>query len=207
MSAGERQQVCLARALLRNAAIAVLDEASSSISWEIDQALQEAISSQLQGCTRFIIAHRLSTVADCDRIMCLDKGSVQAYDSPAALLGMVPSEEERVRNEEEEQKKSQVQVEEGTVVAAGAAGTAASLQANAGDSCSDASTSSSPAFSLQSLASQLAAGADLRTLAAATAVHPLPNNLFARLVRETGPTTEGALRGMALEAWWKKRQN
>ena len=91
LSVGERQLVCLARALLRDAPIIALDEATASTDASTDAAIQATIrtSPAMAGKTVLTIAHRLHTVMDYDRVLVLDKGCVVEYDSPAALLGLL----------------------------------------------------------------------------------------------------------------------
>jgi len=90
LSVGERQLVALARALLRRARVVVLDEATASVDTATDAAIQRTIRSHLGGATLFIVAHRLHTIMDCDRVLVLDAGRVVEYDAPAALLGLAP---------------------------------------------------------------------------------------------------------------------
>lgn len=86
LSAGQRQLVSFARALLADPAILILDEATSSIDTETEIILQEGLERLLKGRTSFIIAHRLSTIKNADRIMYIDKGGMQESGSHQELL-------------------------------------------------------------------------------------------------------------------------
>ena len=76
LSAGQRQLISFARALLENPAILILDEATSSIDTETEILLQKGLNRLLEGRTSFIIAHRLSTIKNADCIMYVDKGTI-----------------------------------------------------------------------------------------------------------------------------------
>jgi glucan exporter ATP-binding protein len=76
LSGGERQRIALARAILKDAPILVLDEATSALDVETEARVKQAIDQLRQGRTTFIIAHRLTTVRDADRIVFLDKGGI-----------------------------------------------------------------------------------------------------------------------------------
>jgi ABC-type multidrug transport system fused ATPase/permease subunit len=83
---GQRQLLCIGRALLRKPKILVMDEATASIDNATDAAIQEMIRENFHHATVLTIAHRLNTIMDSDRVLVLDDGRVAEYDSPQRLL-------------------------------------------------------------------------------------------------------------------------
>ncbi|CAJ0583056.1 unnamed protein product, partial [Mesorhabditis spiculigera] len=86
LSVGQRQLLCLARALLRKTKILILDEAAAAVDMETDALIQKTIKEQFSECTVLTIAHRLNTVMDSDRLMVLERGSIVEFDAPRTLL-------------------------------------------------------------------------------------------------------------------------
>lgn len=86
LSAGQRQLVCLARALLRNDRVLILDEALSSVDRQAEAAIKRAIQTQFKGATVLHIAHRLSAISDVDRVLVFDAGQLVEDGTPAGLL-------------------------------------------------------------------------------------------------------------------------
>ncbi|XP_036267183.1 multidrug resistance-associated protein 1 isoform X2 [Pipistrellus kuhlii] len=86
LSVGQRQLVCLARALLRKTKILVLDEATAAVDLETDDLIQSTIRTQFEDCTVLTIAHRLNTIMDYTRVIVLDKGEIRECGAPSELL-------------------------------------------------------------------------------------------------------------------------
>jgi ATP-binding cassette subfamily B protein len=86
LSTGERQRIAIARALLKNPPVLVLDEPTSALDAESEWRVQEALARLRAGRTTFVVAHRLSTIADADRIVLLEHGRIVEQGTPGDLI-------------------------------------------------------------------------------------------------------------------------
>ena len=85
LSGGQRQRIAIARAILKDAPILVLDEATSALDTKSEREVQRGLDELMRGRTSLIVAHRLSTIADVDRIVTLQNGRIDEVGSPAEL--------------------------------------------------------------------------------------------------------------------------
>ena len=86
ISIGERQLICITRAILRKSKIIIMDEATASIDVNTENIIQKAINNLLNDSTILTIAHRIKTVLNSDRILVLEDGEVKEFDTPKNLL-------------------------------------------------------------------------------------------------------------------------
>jgi subfamily B ATP-binding cassette protein MsbA len=90
LSGGQRQRLAISRTILKNPAIFILDEATSSLDSENESLIQEALSRLIEGRTTFIIAHRLSTIQNADKIVVMDQGRIEAIGPHKTLYSTSP---------------------------------------------------------------------------------------------------------------------
>ena len=90
LSGGEKQRISIARAMLKNAPIVILDEATAYTDPENEAVIQESVARLVRGRTLIVIAHRLSTIADADQIAVVNDGRIEAAGTQAELLASCP---------------------------------------------------------------------------------------------------------------------
>lgn len=86
MSGGQKQRICIARALLKNPKILILDDSTSAVDTATDARIREAMAKEIPDTTRLIIAQRILSVKNCDRILVLDNGRISAFDIHEELV-------------------------------------------------------------------------------------------------------------------------
>ncbi|XP_015437285.1 PREDICTED: multidrug resistance-associated protein 4-like [Dufourea novaeangliae] len=91
LSIGQKQLICLARAVLKNNRILILDEATANIDNQTDALIQKTIRTRFSDCTVITVAHRLNTIIDCDRIIVMDAGCIAEFGCPHELLRDKPN--------------------------------------------------------------------------------------------------------------------
>jgi len=88
LSGGQRQRIAIARALLGDPKVLIFDEATSALDYESEKIIQDNLKAIKEGRTMFIVAHRLSTVRDCDEIIVMDKGDIVERGSHDELMAL-----------------------------------------------------------------------------------------------------------------------
>ena len=86
MSGGQRQRICIARALLKKPKILILDDSTSAVDTATDSKIRKALREEIPGTTKIIIAQRISSVQDADRILVLNDGRVDGFGTHEELL-------------------------------------------------------------------------------------------------------------------------
>ena len=86
VSGGQRQRLCIARALLKNPKILILDDSTSAVDTKTDKLIRNSFKNEMKGVTKIIIAQRINSVMDCDRIIVMDNGRIDAFGTHKELL-------------------------------------------------------------------------------------------------------------------------
>mmetsp|Transcript_17853 Transcript_17853/g.30299 ORF Transcript_17853/g.30299 Transcript_17853/m.30299 type:complete len:632 (+) Transcript_17853:2840-4735(+) len=108
LSSGERQLICICRAILRKSKLVVLDEATSNIDILTEQKIQGLITTQFKDSTMLVIAHRLNTIINSDRVLVLSFGQIKEFDSPQNLMQNPDSEFTSLLKELKKQEKAEL---------------------------------------------------------------------------------------------------
>ena len=99
LSSGEKQLICICRAILRQNKVIILDEATANIDLVTEQRIQCLIKEKFEGCTVITIAHRLQTIIESDKVLVLGEGRKVEYDTPEKLMENPESKFARLVNE------------------------------------------------------------------------------------------------------------
>jgi ATP-binding cassette subfamily B protein len=86
VSGGQRQRLCIARALLRHPKVLILDDSTSAVDTSTDALIRASLMRRIPGCTKIIISQRILSIRDADRIMVMDGGRIIGFDTHDALL-------------------------------------------------------------------------------------------------------------------------
>lgn len=86
LSSGEKQIICICRAILRKSKVVILDEATANIDIVTEQKIQELITKEFADATMLVIAHRLNTIINSDRVLVMSFGRVQEFETPSNLM-------------------------------------------------------------------------------------------------------------------------
>ena len=105
LSSGQRQLICICRAILRKSKVVILDEATSSIDVVTEKRIQQLISLHFRDSTMITVANRLNTITNSDKVLVLDYGRVMEYDSPSRLISNPASMYSKLVEEIKQQEK------------------------------------------------------------------------------------------------------
>ena len=86
VSGGQKQRLCIARALVAKPKILILDDSTSAVDTATDAKIRKAFREEIPDTTKFIIAQRISSVLDCDKVIIMEEGRVNGFDTPENLL-------------------------------------------------------------------------------------------------------------------------
>lgn len=105
LSSGERQLICICRAILRSSSVVILDEATANIDVVTEQKIQTLIQEEFTNATMITIAHRLNTIIASDKVMVLSYGKILEFDSPQNLMADPASEFSKLLKDIEKEEK------------------------------------------------------------------------------------------------------
>ena len=108
LSTGQKQLISLARAIIADPAILIMDEATSSVDTETERLIQHAIDKLVKGRTSFIIAHRLSTIRNANRILVIEKGNITEDGNHDELITLMGRYFQLYTNQSQEEKTKEI---------------------------------------------------------------------------------------------------